>query len=407
MYKMIVKIALASLFRRRSRTFSVVLMISVSLWGLLFMEGLYEGMMEQMIRNAIRSDCGEISIFAKGYRQEKDIKNLITKPGEVEEYLRSDLEVRSYVKRLEHQGLAATAHYSRGVSFLAIESKAEQRQGRLQEYMVAGDFTFGSNGKGLILGAELAEKLKVEMGRKVIVSAQATDDEIASMALKVSGIIRTNNMALDDGAVFVDLTTFSRLLQVGGAVSRFALFSENPENLETVQARLRARFPDLEVFRWDELYPALMQSRVMMKWFNLVTAFLVFSAAAIGIIGVMLVSVLERIREFGIMTAVGTEFRQIAGVVLVESLLIGLAGYIGGSLLGWATLYHFKVKGLDLTTFSEAFNAFGMDAVTYAIIRPGYFITPFAAILIAAICSALLPLRILYKAKPIKAIGEI
>ena len=144
-----------------------------------------------------------------------------------------------------------------------------------------------------------------------------------------------------------------------------------------------------------------------MKWFNLVTAFLVFSAAAIGIIGVMLVSVLERIREFGIMTAIGTEFRQVAGVVLVESLLIGLAGYLVGSLLGGFTLWHFKEKGLDLTMFSEAFNAFGMDAITYAIIRPDYFITPFAAILIAAILSALLPLRILYKANPIKAIGEI
>jgi len=131
---------------------------------------------------------------------------------------------------------------------------------------------------------------------------------------------------------------------------------------------------------------------------------LIFAVAGLGIFGIMLVSVLERLREFGIMMAIGTGFSRIRNIVLLESFFLGGIGYLAGVALGGATLYYFYVHGLDLTVFSEGLDVFGMDAVTYAMIRSDYFVNALFAVALATFCSVLLPLRILKKARPIEAI---
>jgi len=190
-------------------------------------------------------------------------------------------------------------------------------------------------------------------------------------------------------------------------VSQISVILHDEKDLISLQSSLQKKFPDLEIMRWDELYPALMQSRVMMKGFNLVTSLLVFGVAGLGIFGVMLVSVLERLREFGIMLAIGTSFARICGIIFTESLILGIVGFAAGALLGGVTLFYFYRHGLDLTIFSAGLEEFGMDAITYALIRPSYFITAFVAIMFATFVSVLFPLRILKKANPIEAINRV
>ncbi|MEA3547680.1 MAG: FtsX-like permease family protein [Thermodesulfobacteriota bacterium] len=404
MYRLIIRIAWASLNRRRTRSVLVVLMIAFSLWGLLFMEGIYDGMTEQMIGNAIRSGSGHLTLSVKGYRLEKDINMLIGDVAALDRFLAGDPRVQTFIKRLRQDGLIATAHYSRGASIYGVDLEAEKIHGRLDEYLEAGEYDFGRKKRGAILGVRLAEKLKVGVGRKVIISAQDAENEIASAALRVTGIIKTNNMALDETAVFVADQKARDLLRVPAGVSQVCVMVKNEEDINGLQAELRQRFPELEILRWDEIYPALMQGRVMMEGFNLVTSLLVFGVAGLGIFGIMLVSVLERLREFGIMMAIGTGFSRICYIILLESFFLGCAGCLAGGLLGGATLYYFYVHGLDLTVFSEGLDVFGMDTITYAIIRPSYFINAVFAVALATFCSVLLPLRILKKARPVEAI---
>ena len=407
MYKLVVKIAWASLSRRKIRSVLVVLMIAVSLWGVLFMEGIYDGMIEQMIGNAIRSGSGDITLFVKGYRLDNDLAKLITRAEDIDRLLGNDKRVKTYIMRIRQDGLVATAHYSRNASIYGIELEAERVHGRLDSYITSGEFGFGRKNKGVILGARLADKLKVKIGKKIILSAQNRENDVSSMAFKVTGIIKTNNMALDETAIFIDRDKARDLLLVPEGVTQVCMILHNEKDIPALQGELQKHFSELEVFRWDEIYPALMQSRVMMEWFNLVISLIVFCVAGLGIFGVMLVSVLERLREFGIMLAVGTKFSQIRQIVMAESFFLGFFGFLAGSLLGGMTLYYFYVHGLDLTMFSKGLDAFGMDAVTYAIIRPDYFVIAFIAVLTATFLSVLPPLRFLKKVKPIEVIRNI
>ncbi|MFV9691431.1 MAG: ABC transporter permease [Desulfobacteria bacterium] len=393
--------------RRSTRSVLVVMMIAVSLWGLFFMEGIYDGMTEQMINNAIRSDSGHISLFGEGYRLDPDLSRQVDDVAVVDSLLARDNRVLSYVKRLKQDGLVATAHYSRGVAIFGVDLAAEEKHGRLKGYLSQGEFSFGKKGRGAIIGFKLADKLQVRIGSKIVLSAQDSHGEVSAAPLKVRGILKTNNMALDENAVFIGDKKARKLLAMDEGVSQVAVILHDEAQIAGLQQELRRQFPHLEILRWDELYPALMQSRVMMEGFNLVTSLLIFCVAALGIFGVMLVSVLERLREFGIMLAIGTRFSQLRNIIFVESFFLGFIGFSLGSLVGGATLYFFKVNGLDLSMFSDAFDEFGMDAVTYAIIRPGYFVMALAAVTLATFLSVLIPLRVLKKSKPIEAINKV
>jgi len=226
------------------------------------------------------------------------------------------------------------------------------------------------------------------------------------MALRVTGIIKTNNLGLDENAVFMDISKARTFLGVTQGVSQISIMLNDEQDIETLQLDLQKDFPKLDVLRWDEIYPALMQSRVIMKGFSLVISIMIFGVAGLGIFEVMLVSVLERMREFGIMLAIGIGFGQIRITIVAESLSMGLSGFIAGAVCGLFSLIYFKRYGLDLTMFSDAFEEFGMDAVTFAIIRPDYFVTAFAAVILATLVSVYFPLRMLKNTKPIEVINK-
>jgi len=245
------------------------------------------------------------------------------------------------------------------------------------------------------------------VGSKLIFSAQDSHDDLQSIALKVAGIVKINNMQFDDKAVFVNSATARKLLALDQQFSQISVILHDEAQSAALQQQLQDKFPQLDVLRWDQLYPALLQSRQMMKVSNLVISTLIFCAVSLGIFGVMLVSVLERLREFGIMQAIGTSFGQICNIIVIESLVLGGSGFIIGAILGGVTLGYFHDYGLDLSMFSRAFEQFGMDAITYAIIRPSYFISAGIAVVLSSLISVLLPLRVLKREQPVEIINKL
>lgn len=405
MFKLILKSAFASLLRRKMRTVLVVFMIAMSLWGLLLMQGIYDGMVQQMIGNVVRSDSSQLSIFAKGFRAQQDVKLQLQKQQEIENFLAHHPNVKSHISRILSRGLIATARYNRNASIYGVDPRAAIAHASLDRYLVEGTFGFGEKRRRALLGYELAQKLKVAPGDKVILSAQNANNEIASVALRVAGVLRTNNRSIDQNGVFMDKQRAKSLLGLRHA-HQIAVMVKDYSKIGALQTQLHKKFANINSYTWEQLYPALQQSRELMELFNSISYAIVFCTAAIGIFGVVLVSVLERLREFGVLRAIGTRFGVIAAMIFAESFLIGVAGFAAGSLLGGATLEYFAAFGLDLRSFSDALGEFGIDAVTYAMIKPEYFTTSFVAVFAATFLSVLIPLRILYKSKPVEVINE-
>jgi len=401
------KMALLHIFRRKGRAVLISLMIAVSMIGLLLMEGMYEGMMVQITQNSIKTGSGTISIQHKGFRSDNNIKYHIDDPQKVTEILDKEPGIRSYVTRLSQRGLIATAGYSQGVNVTGVDLQREETHSGLQNFIIKGEYTFDKRSRGALIGYRLARKLKVDIGKKVIVTIQDADNEVVSVALKVEGILKTNNMAIDSNGLLMDLGRLRLLTGIEGSTEIAVLLVDQEDDTAVKQALIsKISDANISLYTYRELYPSLYEGEAMMKTYNRISSAFIFIVATLGIFGVVLVSVLERVREFGIMMAIGTQFRDIARLIVYESFLITMSGYIVGSLIGGLLLWYFKLYGLDLSGFSDAFSIFGLDSSIHAIVRLEYFTGSFFSVLFATLSATVIPIRTLKKRNPIQSISE-
>jgi ABC-type antimicrobial peptide transport system permease subunit len=167
---------------------------------------------------------------------------------------------------------------------------------------------------------------------------------------------------------------------------------------------LKTKYPTLDVKSFFELQPMMQMMEDMMVIFNSITFFIVMSVVFVGIFGVMYVSVLDRIREFGIMLAVGMEYKYIRLQIYFEAIFVGLIGFASGSLLGLLLLIYLRDYGLDFSAFADALQSWGYETVIYGTIKLSYFTTTFLAIMSASVLSVIIPLRKIKNLNPIEVI---
>ena len=379
-------------------------MIMLSLSGLLGLQGLYDGMISHMINTTIRSDSGEISLYAKEYRLHKSLDQRINTVSNFEKRLLQVEGIDAYSIRLEQEGLIATAHKSLGAMLKGISLKNEKEFGGLDAFITQGEYSFGKNDKNALIGSALAKKFNLKLGSRLIFTAQDATGEINSIAFRISGILKTGNTSLDEHTVFISMEKISKFLNLQQSATQIALRVKEGQDVKQVQKELKTMFPDTEVLRWDELYPLLIQMQELMNVFNLASYAIVFIVAALGIFGVMLVSVLERMREFSIMLAIGTPYKIVRNQIIMEASFLGIIGYAGGALLGWILLLYMSTSGVDMRSFEAGLELYGYSAVMYANMHLYYFFQAFFAVFFATLLSVVWPLRKLKKIKPIQVI---
>ncbi len=399
MYKLILKMAWKNSFLRPARTLLVITMIAVSMSMMLAIEGLYDGMVKNMIDKNKRSSSGDVSLYAKDYRVEKELKYIIKDAKTIKDDIQKIKGVKSAVLRLYAEGLLSTARKSSFASICGMDLKDEESFGRFSEFLKEGEISLEK--RDAVIGIELAKRLKVHVGSKLVFSAQDTSGEINSIALKIRAIVQTTNVALDSNSIFVNINTLHNFLGTSADdATQIAVMSED----ENLAGLLKRRYSNLDVKSFLELQPMIKQMQEMMVIFNSITFFIVMSVVFVGIFGVVYVSILDRIREFGIVLGIGMQYRYIRTQIFLESIIVGVIGYAFGAVLGIVFLIYLRDHGLDLSAFSDALEMWGYEAVITGTIKFSYFTTTFAAIISASVLSVLIPLRKIKKLNPIEVI---
>lgn len=399
MYKLILKMAWKNSFIRLSRTLLVIIMIAVSMSMMLGIQGIYDGMVNNMVDKNKRSDSGDISIFAKDYRVNRDLSYRVKNAQEIKAEIQKMDGVEAVALRLRADGLLSTARKSSFALVVGIDLNEEERFGKFSEFLKEGSVDLQK--QGAIIGIELAKTLKVRVGSKVIFSTQDGSGEINSIALYIRAIVQTTNIALDNSAIFIDIGQLHKFLGTASTeATQIAIKSKD----EKLYGELKAKYPNLDVKSFLELQPMIKQMQDLMVIFNSVTFFIVMSVVFVGIFGVMYVSILDRIREFGIMLSVGMHYKYIRLQILFEALFVGLIGYLSGAVLGAVILIYLKNQGIDLSSFSDALEMWGYESTIHGTIKISYFTTTFAAIITASLFSILIPLRKIKKLNPIEVI---
>ncbi|EHP30122.1 membrane protein containing DUF214, predicted permase [Sulfurimonas gotlandica GD1] len=374
-------------------------MIAVSMSMMLSIQGLYDGMAFNMLDKNKRSGSGDISIYAKEYRIDKDIKHSVKNAQKIKEEIEQMPGVKAVVLRLKTEGLAATARKSSFASIVGMDLKDEEAFGKFSEFLKEGKIDLKK--RGALIGIELAKTLKVGVGSKLIFSTQDSTGEINSISVRIRAIVQTTNISLDTNAIFVDIKYLHKFLATAsGEATQIAIMGDD----EKLYEALKIKYSDYDVKSFLELQPMMKQMQDLMVIFNSITFFIVMSVVFIGIFGVMYVSILDRIREFGIVLSIGMHYKYIRLQIIMESVIVGLLGYLSGAVLGAVLLLYIQSNGLDLSSFSDALEMWGYESIIYGTIKVSYFTNTFIAIITASLLSVLIPLRKIKKLNPIEVI---
>lgn len=405
------KIAYFNLWRRKSRTILFIIMLGFGLAAMIFSQGLYDGMMVQMVSDQIRTGTGELTIYKKGYEESKLLSDYIKDVTALEGVLEHNDDVAHFVSRIRCEGVVSSARYAQGANIIGIDVEEENPFINYKQPVVKGTFHVDGENNQVMISRKLADKLKVDIGKKIVIQGQALNKEIASISARVAGILQTNNPEIDAAGVLMDKKKLRQLFKVDG-VTEFSVLLKDKVDLGIGKQELEKQISEnvdekVEIFTWKELYPFLLIWDKIIKYFVYISYAIVFLVVSLGIFFILFISIMERIKEFGILTAVGTPFSSISKIVFFESLIMGGLGYTFGAFFGFLSLSVTGRFGLDLSNFSSGLTDVGMASVMFPVIRMEYFIIGFIAMLISSVMAIIIPLWKLKRLKPVEAIRFI
>jgi len=261
----------------------------------------------------------------------------------------------------------------------------------------------------IVISQKIADKLKVRLRSKIVFTFQDAYGDMQSIAFRIGGIYKTSDGMFDEGNVFMrydDVFDYTGL--PSGAVHEAGILLPDLETCKIITPLLKNMFPGLDVQDWAELNPALALSMSYTDFMAVIILGIFLFALSFGIINTMLMAVLERTRELGMLGAIGMSKRKIFSMIMLETIFLTLLGSVVGIILGVATILPTIESGIDLTPFmGDQFEDFGFSSMVYPVLNSAMLIQTMVLVILAGILSAIYPARKALKLKPLEAIREM
>ncbi|MGK7370099.1 MAG: ABC transporter permease, partial [Candidatus Halalkalibacterium sp. M3_1C_030] len=277
----------------------------------------------------------------------------------------------------------------------------------ISQHIKQGDLLQEIKRNPVVIGKALAERLELDLRSKMVVSFQDLDGNITAGAFRIAGIFDSFNDNYDKGNIFVLQNDLNRLLGQDNLVHKITLKIDDFSKAGLRAESLGENYPGLKVSSWGEVAPELEYVFNSMDVSLYIVMIIIILALVFSIINTMLMAVLERTKELGMLMAIGMNKGKLFLMILCETFFLTMVGTPIGLFLSWLTVRIFGNVGIDLSAFSQGLNAYGLDTMIYPELSGAYYLNITLLISIAAILSALYPAWKTLKLKPVEAIRKI
>lgn len=365
---MYMQMAWRNVWRNPRRTIVILLAVIIGIWSMIFLGALMRGIAVGMVQNGIATLTGHIQIHHKAYRDDPSIENSMTDTRALEKVLFEKLPPDAqWVRRVRVNAIANNARHSSGVTLVGIEPVAEAKISFIGSAVFKGVYLTPEDENGILVGEALLEKFETKIGRKLVLMTQDTEQEIASRAFRIMGIFRSEMESTEKQFVFVTRPASQKMLKLGDGISEISILLADGADTEDIAASLNSTLPagPFEIHDWRELMPFQTAYLRILDGFMWFWFLVVFVAMGFGIVNTTLMAVFERMREFGLMKALGMKPWWILRAVLVESFLLLLCGMLIGNSLGFLSIYALSGNGIDLTALAAGAEYAGMTRIIY------------------------------------------
>ncbi len=404
---MLFSVAWKNIWRNKLRSLIVIFAIVIGLFGGLYGSAIMLGMVDQRIRLAIANEVSNIQIHQKDFILNKELKDTIPDMARLKGVLNSMHTIKAYTCRLKVVGMASSATNGLGVMINGIDPDREKLVTDICKSIPdsLGSW-FGDRRKNqVVIGHKLMEKLKVKPRSKIVLIFQDDSGNMVSGAFKITGVYRTSNTSFDEANIFVSRSDLQTLLGFRSERSHEISIALNDDGTNAADVSTLGKISsDLTVVGWKEIMPDLgMMNDMMMMWLYLVMV-IILLALSFGIINTMMMSVLERTRELGMLMAVGMNRRRVFIMIMLESVMLSLCGGLLGMGISALVIQLSSRYGVDLSTFGKGMEDMGFSAIAYPMLGTGFYIGLTALVILTGILSSLMPARRALKLKPVEAI---
>jgi ABC-type lipoprotein release transport system permease subunit len=406
---MMLVLAWKNIWRNKKRSLIILAATTIGLTAGLFTVGMVSGMYDSIIYTTINRELGNIQIHTPSFQKDQLIEQYIQSPDSLMQILNTSSNIKAASTHSLIEGMASSATTASGVIIYGINPDDEKRITSISKSIFEGSYLDSQQrANSILIGGKLAEKLKLKLRSKLVLSFAGLDGNIIYAAFHISGIYKTYSSTFDGLNVFIRQQDLAPLLNNKIPIHEIVIRTRNSSLLEQTKQELQKKMgPGVKVETWQEIAPEIKLIADSSDIINFILLGIILFALLFGLTNTLLMSVLDRVRDFGVLLAVGMYRRRLFLMIILESLLLSLTGGIIGAILGWAITGYFNTHGIDLSVVSKGLSAYGMPSMLYPYIRPYVYFNLTIMIITMSVIAGLYPAVKAIRLKPVQAISTI
>ncbi len=400
------KLAWRNLWRNYRRTLIMLLAITVGVWAMIFMTALLRGMVDNMVRTGISVLPGHVQIHAMAYRDDPSVTHSLAAASTALLKVLDGEQVLAWTGRVKVPAMISSEQDYRGITLLGIDPGGEMALGFDSADVKEGRFLEGTDDRGIVIGRKLMERLETRLGKRVVVMSQDPENAIADRGFRVVGVYEADLESREESFVYAGRDVIQTMLGMGSGISEIAVIGHDYRTPEALTLSIRNTVPaDHEVLSWLEIDPYLSTMMRVMDGFVLVWMVVIFLALSFGLVNTLMMAVFERVREIGLMRALGMRPSAIIYEVLVESLMLLVLGLLAGNVLAISTISWLK-DGIDVSSVSAGLEMMGVASVMYPVLEWPDLVLANGVVIGLGIITSLLPAWRAAQYRPVEALSS-
>ncbi len=404
-----IKIAWRSIWRNRLRSSVVLMAVAIGIFGGLASVGVMKGMIIDNVDNTLKTETSHIQIHDKKFVENNEVQFVINNTSELINEIKKSPNVIAVTSRTKVFGMASTASKGSGVMLNGIDTEVEKSVSIVSEMLVDTNSSwFDTNKKNrIVISKKLSKKLNAGIKSKIILTFQDYKGNLTGASFKVIGIYKTQNSMFDELNVFVNKKDINRILNLPENSSHeIAIMLNNYNDAKLIAKEFSDKYPDKLVETWYDLNPYIKMSADMIGFMLFIFMSIILLALGFAIVNTMLMVILERKKELGMIMAIGMNRRKVFSMIMWETILLSFTGAFVGIILSAIFTTYFGHNGIDISSVGEGFESAGYSSILYPVLHLLDYVQVVILVFITGIIASIFPSIRALKMKPAEAVKE-